>query len=180
MLVLNSQLSTCIFTFPAFLPKTASTKPTIYCIMCKTDGEWALASCFPFADSQPAACIYDSLKVTLLKFAKHIIHMFGNLAWECPFGGILCTQYLFGGHEQSARWNNYHCVLIVSPLYRGGRFSAQLVLSGSLLPLEGVIIFWVINAALAKVLFPGKNICIIIFWEELLHHKSLGRRILWG
>ena len=112
--------------------------------------------------TQPAAsCIYDSLKVTLLKFAKHVIHMFGNLAWECPFGGILCTQYLSGGHEQSARWNNYHCVLIVSPLYRGGRFSAQLVLSGSLLPLEGVIIFWVIIiAALAEVLFPGKNICI--------------------
>ena len=42
------------FPSPALciLPKTASTKPTIYCIMCKTDGEWALASCFPFAASQ--------------------------------------------------------------------------------------------------------------------------------
>ena len=85
--------------------------------------------------------------------------MFGNLAMARPVSFWWdIVQYLFGDRELKQLPLCLNCL----PLYRGGRFSAQLVLSGSLLPFVGVIIFSVIIAPLTAVLlfFPGKNICI--------------------
>ena len=72
-------------------------------------------------------------------------------------------------------WNNYHCVLIVSPLVsRGQIFRTISSVWGSLLPLQGVIIF---QSNYCTLLFPGKNICIQDHHASVFHWVIFDKNI---
>ena len=162
-------------TFSAFAQNCR--RPTgLWHMLHNVQNRWWMGSCNLF--SIFSCCIYDPLKVSGSSFQSRIgsrSNMFGNLAMARPVSFWWdIVQYLFGDRELKQLPLCLNCL----PLYRGGRFSAQLVLSGSLLPLQGVIIFSVIIALFHYC--TTRRYYIILSKQQHLHLRSPGRRISWG
>ena len=125
--------------------------------------------------TQPATCIYDQLKVTLLKFAKQTGHRILSIClitWQEE--GVLlvgdCAVFIWWPRAVCSVKQLPLCLNCLPSVSRGQIFRT-------------ISSVWVIIAIGGCHYFLGHYCSTrssIVSREEHLHRKSPGRRVLWG